>query len=377
MKCEFTRTLPIVMWDFTWLEQHHRGGSFEDFDRVIDELIERGYEAVRIDVFPHLIAAAGDGTVLETFHFDHSGDLGSYLWGRCFSVELNVRALLVEFIHKLQQKGVKIGLSTWIRSVREGRDTAIGDVFDFIRIWDETLTFLKENGCLDNIIYVDLLNEYPLWHGYRQFSDIYNSFEEESPAQDAFYWDFANTALSALRKKWPDLRFLFSQTENHFSCRDLNKDYHLFDALDVHMWFQHDHEFADRIPYLGEVHVMEPDVHFAETNRLIHSLYKENKDACDRWMEEHIAQAAQLGRKYHIPVGNTEGWGIIMWREHPYLDWDFIKQAGLVCAELAAKEGYAFICSSNFCQPQFTTLWADVAYHREVTDIIRRGIPRY
>ena len=143
------------------------------------------------------------------------------------------------------------------------------------------------------------------------------------------------------------------------------------------MWFQHDHDFADRIPCLGEVHAMSTDVHFAETNRLIHTLYRENEETYNRWMAEHIAQAAALGRKYHIPVGNTEGWGIIMWREHPYLEWDFIKQAGLVSAKLAAEQGYAFICSSNFCQPQFTRLWADVAYHRQVTDLIRRGVPRY
>ena len=64
MKYQFDRALPIAMWDFTWLERHHAGGSFADFDRVIDELVERGYEAVRIDVFPHLIAADQQGNIL-------------------------------------------------------------------------------------------------------------------------------------------------------------------------------------------------------------------------------------------------------------------------------------------------------------------------
>lgn len=373
MKNDFGHPLPIVMWDFTWSEQHFRGGSFEDYDKVIDELIERGYEAVRIDVYPHLIAVGHDGDIQDTFHFDHSGGLGSYLWGRCFSIELNIRKLLVGFIHKLQEKGLKIGLSTWIRSVREGRDKQIGGVNDFIRIWDETLAFLDENGCLENVIYVDLLNEYPLWHGYRKFTDRYDSFADGSPEQETFYWDFARTALSALKEKWPDLRFLFSQTENHFSCRDLGRDYSAFDALDVHMWFQHYHGFSDRLPYLGEVHTMSTDVHFAETNDLILRLYRENEDACIGWMKQHIGQAAELGRKYGIPVGNTEGWGIIMWREHPYLEWDFIKEAGMVSAQLAADAGYSFICSSNFCQPQFTRLWADIGYHRRVTDLIKAG----
>ena len=108
MKAEFTHALPIVMWDFSWLELHHRGGAFEDWDEVIDGLVERGYEAVRIDVSPHLIAADSQGEVQEVFHFDVLGALGSALWGRCFSVELNVRELTVEFIKKLQKRGIKI-----------------------------------------------------------------------------------------------------------------------------------------------------------------------------------------------------------------------------------------------------------------------------
>ena len=68
MKYEFDHALPIVMWDFSWLELHHRGGAFEDWDAVIDWLVECGYEAVRIDVFPHLIASDRDGNIQDTFH---------------------------------------------------------------------------------------------------------------------------------------------------------------------------------------------------------------------------------------------------------------------------------------------------------------------
>ena len=30
----------------------------------------------------------------------------------------------------------------------------------------ETLQFLDQNSLLDNVMYVDMLNEYPLWHGF-------------------------------------------------------------------------------------------------------------------------------------------------------------------------------------------------------------------
>lgn len=376
MKYQFDRALPIAMWDFTWLEQHHRGGSFADYDRVIDELVERGYEAVRIDVFPHLIAADQQGNRQEVFHFDHDR-LGFALWGRSFSLEHNVHATLVEFIHKLQDRGIKIGLSSWVRAVREGRHASIGDVNDFVRIWDETLTFLKVNGCLETVIYVDLLNEYPLWHEYIHFKEKYASFADSSPEQEEFCQTFAKAALTALRLKWPELRFFFSQTENHFSYRDLHKDYSLFDGLDVHMWMTHNPELVNYVKYLDESHTMSTDIHFRECNQTVHDRYFQNEEICNRWMEEHIAQVANLGRKFHIPVGNTEGWGVINWGEHPYLEWDMIKHAGLVSAQLAADYGYSFICSCNFCHPHFTGIWDDLAWHHKITDIIRKGKPQY
>jgi len=50
MKISRTGTpLAIAMWDFSWLQRHHRLGEFEDFDHVLDGLVDRGYNAVRID----------------------------------------------------------------------------------------------------------------------------------------------------------------------------------------------------------------------------------------------------------------------------------------------------------------------------------------
>ena len=33
------------------------GAGYEDIDQALDELIERGYDAVRIDAYPHLLLA--------------------------------------------------------------------------------------------------------------------------------------------------------------------------------------------------------------------------------------------------------------------------------------------------------------------------------
>jgi hypothetical protein len=50
------RPLAISMWDFSWLERPWPGAGYEDWDRALDELAEPGYDAVRIDAYPHLVA---------------------------------------------------------------------------------------------------------------------------------------------------------------------------------------------------------------------------------------------------------------------------------------------------------------------------------
>ena len=46
----------ITMWDFSWLERRWPGAGYEDWDQVLDELLERGDNAIRVDAYPHLIA---------------------------------------------------------------------------------------------------------------------------------------------------------------------------------------------------------------------------------------------------------------------------------------------------------------------------------
>ncbi len=43
------RPRAITMWDFSWLERRWPGAGYEDWDQALDELAERGYDAVRID----------------------------------------------------------------------------------------------------------------------------------------------------------------------------------------------------------------------------------------------------------------------------------------------------------------------------------------
>lgn len=49
---EVTTPLAITMIDYSWMLKHHRYGAYEDYDKFFNELVERGYNAVRMDCFP-------------------------------------------------------------------------------------------------------------------------------------------------------------------------------------------------------------------------------------------------------------------------------------------------------------------------------------
>ncbi|MHB8962590.1 MAG: cellulase-like family protein [Saccharofermentanales bacterium] len=380
---EFRNTLAIAMWDFTYIETHVKGGAFEDYDKCLDELIERGYNAVRIDAFPHLVAKDLYGDVEEDF-VKKAGNEGAHhfgfsLWGRKWTVGISPRRSLVEFIKKCEARGVWVGLSTWMTDVEEKRCEQVQEAQGLLRIWDETLEFLRENDCLGNIIYVDLLNEYPLWNGYTWLTTSLTTIRHPklpdchfNHQQQRLYWDTINTVLSGLKAKWPMLDILASQCENHWSFVDADKDYSNFNALDVHIWMIQNKAFGDRTKYFESIHPFNDDQNWQAIYAEVMAVWNENKPEFTAWMDGRMAHVAEIGNKWGIAYGNTEGWGLINLCDHPYLDWELVRESGEICAAFGAKYGYAFNCSSNFTEPQFN-LWDDIAWHRQVTDVIRSG----
>ena len=108
-KLSFLRRLKhpvaIAMWDFSWLLRTHPGGGFENWDRALDDLAERGYNAVRIDAFPHLVAVAERPDGPKKFHYGGPAAGRHMLWGNDLPVDVDPRAALVEFLPKCRQRG--------------------------------------------------------------------------------------------------------------------------------------------------------------------------------------------------------------------------------------------------------------------------------
>lgn len=388
------KPVAIAMWDFSWLLRHYATGEFADWSQTLDALVERGYNAVRMDVFPHLVAANPEGTVVEEFDFP-KGDWRPVMWGNQYSTKVRPREALLEFLPKCTERGVHVGMSTWFFGPGAEKVTGLDG---FVRVWDETLAFLKDHGVLNNVFYVDLLNEYPMFNGFKwlenelkairdkELGAIKNPEQRErqahewdknqgqyNPAQQAFYKRFICDAIDRLKVKWPGFDFFACQTRVD-SVPWQNMDFSRFAVLDIHSWFVLNGALPTDTGYWENIHgLADNDLKFPEVNAKLKANWDKNKDALVAWMTEFVQSVAAKGRALGVPYGNTEGWGLINWLDHPALDWDIIKEAAEICARLGRANGYTFNCTSNFTHPQFPRLWHDVQWHRKVTSIIREG----
>lgn len=392
-KRSFLRRLPapvaIAMWDFSWLLRTHPGGGFEDWDRALDELAERGYNAVRIDTFPHLVSVSERPEGAKKFRFGGRPPGQHALWGNDLPVEVDARAALLSFLPKCKQRGILVMLSTWFFGPK-GTNDSVRSIEEFVAAWQTTLRFLDSHGLLDNILFIDLLNEYPLYNGFQWLHETARQrakqavldaakpgeehLQDQKPtpgmsaAEKAFYRESSAQMLTEVRREWPkfDLALSLSQNIDYATCAELS----LFDALDNHIWFSHIAPLAFLNKPMAQAQHAKPEEVAAKYAELKEQ-WSKVKPKQVQWMDERLALFEKQGRQLNAVTGNTEGWGMISWDEHPSLDWEFVKETAELGVELALKHGQRFVCTSNFTHPHFRRLWADVAWHQRITAAIR------
>ncbi|MEX0324944.1 MAG: cellulase-like family protein [Puniceicoccaceae bacterium] len=360
---ELKEPLAITMWDFSWLERRWSGAGYEDWDVILDELVERGYNAVRIDAYPHLVSIDPEATwtVLPAWNQND--------WGTPARNRIQVQPNLNIFLRKCRDRGVLVGLSTWFQRVEEANLHRIITPAYHARIWQKTLDTIAAEGLLDTILFLDFCNEWPL--------DAWAPFYLESPGETRKWSarssiDWMKAAIGELRAIYPDIAYTFSNT----ACLELEKEdlgevAGTLDLIEPHIWMvgANHGEFYRRINYNYER--FDPKG-YENVVRYAQELYEADSGYWDALLKGFIDSVSREAEILGLPIITTECWSVVDYKDWPLLDWEWVKSSCEVGIRHAAQKGqWLAMATSNFCGPQFVGMWRDKDWHQEMTSIIK------
>ncbi|MDR2676191.1 MAG: cellulase [Opitutaceae bacterium] len=352
-----SHVIPIAMWDFSWLERRWPGAGYEDWGQALDALLERGYEAVRIDAYPHLVSK----------DFSREWELppcwNTVDWGAPARTRVRPGPALIEFLAACAKRGIKAGLSTWFRRDADNMRMHITGPAKHAAAWLDVLNRIHAEGMIDTLLYVDLCNEWtsaawaPVFHN----PPPYQRNEWDSPPSMAWL----NGALKLVREQYPLVPLTVST--NARPWRHGETDVSAFDFLEPHLWMAsaNTDEFNRRIGY-----AYEPFDPKGFDNLAAHGekLYRADSRY---WLGvlsdiiECTARAAGIAKR---PLMTTEGWSIVDYKDWPLLDWGWVKEGCAHGVETALATGrWCCMCTSNFCGPQFRGMWRDIGWHQRLT----------
>jgi hypothetical protein len=307
------------MWDFSWLERRWPGAGYEDWDEALDALQARGYDAIRIDAYPHLVAAGAERS-WELLPCWNQQD-----WGSPAKNRVQVQPALNTFLKKCHDRGLLVGLSTWFREDAGNTRMAIQSPADLGAIWRRTVESLGAEG-RQALLYVDLCNEWPL--------DVWAPFYPRgTPRKSPEGVRWMREAIAPVRQAFPELSYTFSFTSEYDTWRE--QDVSMLDFLEPHLWMTHFTDFYGRVGY-----------HYERFD----SKGYENLVANGRRVYDEDPAKWQAGLKHGIEV---------------------LCELGVRTASATGR--WLAMGTSNFCGPQFTGMWRDVAWHRRLTDVIHAG----
>ena len=358
--------LAITMWDFSWLERRWPGAGFEDPGSALDALRERGYDAVRIDAYPHLVAADAEREWELLPHWSQQ------IWGAPARTRVTVQPALTEFVELCAARGIRVGLSSWFRQDTTDRRLAILTPHDLAQVWIATLSHIARAGLLDQLLYVDLANEWPI----RAFAPFIGPPQPPAPPDASplrtspVITDWTNRALACVREAYPDVPLCFSHAIGPEGY-DRAEDVSAYDLLEPHVWMAGVTDFNDRIGYLFD------GFDSGDYERLVERgerLYRERPEHWLSGLDDGIDVVARFSQLTDLPLVTTECWGVIDYKDWPLLAWDWVQELCEHGTRAASATGrWAAVATSNFCAPQFVGMWRDVRWHRELTDVIRSG----
>jgi len=370
-----------AMWDYSWLYQHYEGGAFADWDRCLDELVERGFGAVRIDAFPLIIG--------KLAHLDDEVTFASAphdTWGpRDRPRRHCVPQSLLAFVRKAAARGLQVILSSWDQNCVEWPDLRAAYAPDPLLLadaWTKTLRLLGDHDLLRHVLYVDIDQEFPYFSPFRPELDRLgkiavgpgNGNEMEAagrretgpalvwnPAQSAFIRQMLETTIGSLQERFPELKFTISLVALLPEIRALHLS--CLDVLELHFWM-HSPAFDRRLGFQAQRKDRTNQDGHAYQKRIDATLLSSGA-ALEKQMRNQLAYGRAWADELGIPLTTTEAWGPWWHMDGPGFRWEWLKEW---CAyghgTLAREYGLWSSTPWNFAHPYWEN-WSDIAWYQQ------------
>ncbi|MEA1951666.1 MAG: cellulase-like family protein [Planctomycetota bacterium] len=364
--------LTIAMWDFSWLYCHYPGGAFEDYDKVTDELLQRGFNTVRIDAFPMVI----DQLISDKQEkFKVPAD-PLRNWGPSEKEwEHNAIAELIDFMTITKAKGISVILSSWGKGDRK----RYSNRKRFWKAWETVLDILQEKGLLDHVLYVDFDQEFPYFSPFaaelkrlskkrpKKTANLPNAMQQAGAgtgawnhAQREFVKEYFETTLAHFHEKYPGVRFTFSLTSFWREVRSIKPAG--LDVLELHIWIK-----GQLNEYTG--------FNKLKKNRDPANDYKsymagiceamKHQDALRKHMRQQLDTARSWAKELRVPLTTTEAWGPWWHMDHPDLQWPWLYDWCEYCIGLSSEYGFWGSTPWNYSHPYWKN-WANIEWYRKV-----------
>jgi len=368
------RRLTLAMWDQAFALRHVPGGSFEDYDRVLDEAIERGYNTLRLDPMPQWVDLAHPERVLAWP--DPKMPLMPWCWNR--AVKGPVGTWIIQFMEKLLVRPLlHYTLSGWwFCNASPTAHHAGPPVLRLPRTHDEgaemwcvMLREWQRRFGFDRMVYLDLANEVPFF---------FPGFQERLQAETGTGWDVPvlsaeqiqfvaaelNGALRCLRREFPQLRYTCSI---HGDLRWLDIPVE-FDCLDVHFYADADPRWAERTRFaeFTQDGLFTNDKWHPEFSNRCQQAHRAIAPMLRARQRHKLAQFADWANQRGAPLTTTESWSSWFYLDSPGLDWGWLLDWAEWSVEDAIEHGMWGWTPHNYVQPQFRN-WRDVKWHQKLT----------
>ncbi len=361
--------LTLAMWDQAWCLRHLPDNSFADYDRVLNEAADRGYNTLRLDPLLQWVDLRSPETVLNFV----DPQMPYMPWNWNTAVTGPVGRWQIEFMGKALAKGFHYTLSAWWFCQEKWgpkpRRVPTTHV-EAAEMWLELLTVWKSRFGLKNLIYIDIANEVPYFlpgflarfeketgAGWHARSDAF------TPAQIAFLAKDLNDAMRLLQREFPELRFTASI---HGDLRWLDVPLE-FDCLDVHFYADADPRWTNRTRFHDYMDRLFTDTEF-------------HKPLSDAAMKTHAAMApmlrarqrakllafAEWSQRRGMPLTTSESWACWYYFDSPDLDWSWLLEWAEWSVEDAIDARMWGWTPHNYVQPQFKN-WQDAPWHQRLT----------